>query len=80
MVKMLIVHGICLSELLGIHLNLRRLLLYLNIHFLILAHSVLDLLVLLFGVAYVNLLTMKLIRVLIMHAMCNLNLYHPEQY
>ena len=77
MVKMLMMHGICLSRLLGIHLTLRRLLLFLNIHFLILAHSILDLIMPLFGVICVILLTMKLIYVLIMHVMCNLTLYHP---
>jgi len=49
-----------------------------SIHFLILAYSMLDLIMLLFGVRCVNLLTMKLIRVLIMYAMFNLTLYHPR--
>ena len=76
MVEMLMMHGICLSGLLGIHLNLRRLLLFLNIHFLILAHSVLDLIIPLLGVTCVVLLTMTLISALVMHAMLNLTLRH----
>ena len=36
MLKILMMHGICLSGLLGIHLNLRRLVVFLDIHFLIL--------------------------------------------
>jgi len=77
MVKMLMMYGICSSGLLGIHLNLRRLLLFLNIHFLILAHSILDHIMPFFGLICLILLTTILIRVLIMHAMCNLTLYHP---
>jgi len=58
MVKMLTRQVISLSGLFEIHLNLRRLLLFLNIHFLILALSILDLIRLLFGVISVILLTM----------------------
>jgi len=47
-----------LSGLLKIHLNLRGLVVFLDIHFLILAHSILDLIVLLFGMIFVILLTM----------------------
>jgi len=50
MVKMLMRHGICLSELLGIHLSLRRLVVFLVNLFLILAHSIVDLIMPLFGV------------------------------
>ena len=77
MVKMLMMHSICLNGLLGIYLSLRRTVVFLDIHFLILAHSIVDLIILLFGVICVILLTMLLIRVLIMHAMCNPTLYHP---
>ena len=76
--KMLMMHGICLSELRGIHLNLRRLVMFLNIHVLMIVHSILDLIMLIFGVVCVIVLTMKLICVLIMHVMCNLTLHHPE--
>ena len=76
MVEMFVMHGICLNGLLGIHLNLRRLLLFRNIHFLILAHSIVDLIMPLFGVICVILLTMLLVHVLIMHAMRSLTLYH----
>ena len=58
MVKMLIIHGICLSGLLEIHLNLRKLVVFLDIHFLILVHYILDLIMPLSGVIYVILLTM----------------------
>jgi len=75
-VKMLMMHGICLSGWLRIHLNLRRLVMFLDIHFLILARSIPDLIMLLFGVTYINLLIMILIHVLIMHAMLNLTLHH----
>ena len=77
MVQMLIKHGICMRRFLGINLNLRRLVMFLGIHFLILVHFMLDLIMPIFDVTCVILLTMKLIRVLIMHAMCNLTLYHP---
>ena len=78
MVKMLLMHGIFLSGLFGIHLNLTRLLVFLVIHFLILTYSILDLIMLLFGVISVILLTILIICVLIMHGMHNLTLYHPE--
>ena len=61
-----------MSGLLGIHLSLKRLVVLLGIYFLILAHSIIDLIMPLFGVIHVALLTMKLIHVLIMHAMINL--------
>jgi len=57
-VKMLMRHGICLSGLLGIHFNLRRLVVFLDIHVLILVRFMLDLIMPLSGVICVNLLTM----------------------
>jgi len=41
-VKALIRNGICLSRLLGIHLNLRKVVVFLDNHFLILVRSMLD--------------------------------------
>ena len=55
--KPLMRNGICLSGLLGIRLNLRRLIVFLNIHFPILVHSMLDLITLLFGATCVIALT-----------------------
>ena len=77
MLKMLMMHVVCFSGLLVIHLSLRTLVVYLDIHFLILVHFMLDLIMHLFDVSCVNLLTMKLICALIMHAILNLTLYHP---
>jgi len=76
MVKMLMKHGICLSGLLEIHLSLRKLILFLDIRFLILVHFMLDLIMPLFRVICIILLTMLLIPVLIMHVMRTLTLYH----
>ena len=70
-------HCICLCGLLRIHLNLRRLVVFLDIHFLILVHFMLDPIMPLFGVTSVILLTMILIRVLIMHVMHNSISNHP---
>jgi len=58
MLRMLMMHVICLTGLLGMYLNLRRLAVFLDIHFLIFAHSILDLIMLLFGVISVILLSM----------------------
>ena len=58
MLKMLMMHVICLSGLFAIHLNLRRLVVFLDIHFLILVHFMLDLIMHFFGVISVILLTM----------------------
>jgi len=69
MVEMLMRHGICLNRLFGIHLNLRRLVVLLDIHLMILVRSMLDLIMHLPGVICVILLTMLLICVLIMHTM-----------
>jgi len=43
MIKILMMHVIFLSRLLGIHLSFRKPLLFLDIQFLILAHSIVDL-------------------------------------
>ena len=64
--------GLCLSGLHGIRLNLRRLVVFLNIHFMILVRFMLDCTMLLFGVTYVILLPIKLVHVLIMHAILSL--------
>ena len=67
-----------MSGLLGIHSNLRMLVVFLDIRYLILVRCILDLIIPLFGVTCVILLAMLLIHVLIMHAMLNLTLYHPR--
>ena len=67
-----------MSELLGVHLGLRRLVMFLDIYSPILMHSMLDLVIPLCGVTCVILLTMLLDHALIMHAMLNLTLYHLE--
>jgi len=77
MEKLVMMDVICLSGLLGIHLSSRRLVVFLDICFLVLMHSILDLIMLLFGVTCVILLTILLIRVLIMHDMLNMTLHHP---
>jgi len=51
-------HGICLSELLGINLNFKRLVMFLDIYSLTLTHSMLDLVMPLFGVTCVLVMTM----------------------
>jgi len=76
-VKMLIRHGIFLIGLLGIHLSLRRLVVIVDIHSLILVHFMLDLIMRLFGVTCVILLTIILIRVFTMHTMLSLTMHHP---
>ena len=58
MVRVLMKLGIYLRGLLMIHLSLRRLFMFVNIQFLILAHSIIDLIMLLFGVISVILLIM----------------------
>jgi len=52
-------HGFFLSGLLRVHLSLPRLVVFLDIHSLILVHSILDLIMTLFGVACVIVLTMR---------------------
>jgi len=75
-------HGKCIDEAwcllkrsLGILLNLRRLVTFLDILSLILVHFMLYLIMLLVGVTCVIPLTIILVHVLSMHAM--LNLIHP---
>jgi len=75
MVKMSMRHGVCLSGLLGIHLTLTRLVVFLDILFPILVHFMLDRILLLCGVTCVIPLTILLVHVPIMHAM--LILIHP---
>jgi len=58
MVRALMKLGIYFRGLLMIHLSLRRLFMFVNIQFLILAHSIIDLIMLLFGVISVILLIM----------------------
>jgi len=60
MVKMLMNLGVCLSGLLGIRLSLKRLVVFINIHFMTHVHSLLDRIMLLFGVTRVILLTVIL--------------------
>ena len=76
-VKTLMRYGICLSGLLGTHLSLKRLVVFVDILFSILVHFMLDLIMLLFGVTCVILMTIVLHHVLIMHVMLNLTLHHP---
>jgi len=61
--------GVCLSGLLGIRLSLKRLVVFLDILFLIHVHSTLDRIILLFGVTCVIPLTITLVHVHIMHPM-----------
>jgi len=76
MVKMSMKHGVCLSGLLGTHnLSLKRLVVFMDIHFMFLVHSMIDRIMLLFGVTCVIPLTITLVHILIMHAM--LILIHP---
>jgi len=70
-------HAICLSGSLRIRLNSRRQVVSLGVDSRILVHSMLDLIMPLFGVTCVILLIMTLIRAIIMHAMLNLTLHHP---
>jgi len=58
MVKVLMRYGIWFGGLRGIHLSLTRLVVFLDIHFLILVNSILDLIMLLFCVISVILLAM----------------------
>jgi len=65
-----------LDGLLGIHLSSRRLVVFLDIHYLIFVHSMLDFITPFFYVTCVILLTMILICTLIMHAILNLTLHN----
>jgi len=67
MVKMLMKLGVCLSGLHGTRLNLKSLVAFLDIYFMILVRSMLDRIMLLFGVIFVVLLSIMLVHVLIMH-------------
>jgi len=58
MLKMLMIHVVCLSGLLGTHLSLRRLVMFLNIYSLLLVCSITDLIMPLFRVISLILLTM----------------------
>jgi len=69
MVKMSMKLGVCLSGLHGIRLSLRRLVVFMVIHFMIHVHSMLDRIMLIFGVPYAILLTIMLVHVHIMHTM-----------
>jgi len=77
MVKTLMRQGIRLSGLLGTHLSLKRVVVFVDTLFPILVNFMLDLIILLFGVTCVILLTIILHYVLIMHVMLNLTLHHP---
>jgi len=72
---MLMKLDLCFSGLLGILLSLRRLVVFLDILFLIHVYSMLDRIMLLCGVTCVILLIIILRHVLIMHAMLNLALH-----
>ena len=50
MVKMLMMYVICLSRLPGIYLNLSKIVVFLDIYFMVLVHFMLDLMMLHFGV------------------------------
>jgi len=67
MVKVSMKLGFCLSGLLGIHLSLKRLVAFVDIHFMVHVHSMLDLIMLLFGGTCVILLLIMLVHVRIMH-------------
>ena len=69
---MLMMHGICLNELHGIHLNLKRLVVFIDIHFPIHVLFMLDHIILLCGVISVILLPIMLALVLIMLVMPSL--------
>jgi len=66
-VKMLMKLGLCLNGLLGIRLNLKRLVVFMVIHFMIHVHSMLNHTMLIFRVICVILLPIMLVHVLIMH-------------
>ena len=68
MVKILVKLGFCLGGLHGTRLSLIRLVVFMDILFLILMLSMLNRTMLLFGVTCVILLSIMLVHVLIMHA------------
>jgi len=65
MVKVLVKLSVCLSGLLRTHLSLKRLVVFLNIHFMTHVCFMLDLIMFLFGVVCVTPLTITLAHVLI---------------
>ena len=67
MVKVPMKLDVCLSGLHGIHLSLRRLVVFLDIHFISHVHFILGHIMLLFGFICVILLSIMLVYVLIMH-------------
>ena len=67
MVKVLMKHGLCLSRLHGTRLSSRRLVVFLDIHFMTHVHSMLNRIMLLFGVTRVVRLPIMLVHVHIMH-------------
>jgi len=67
MVKVPMKLGLCLSGLHGTHLSLKRLVVFMDMYFKIHVHSMLDHIMLLFGVICVILLPIMLVHVLIMH-------------
>ena len=69
-------HGVSLSGLLGIRLSLRRLVVFMDIHFMTHVHFMLDCIMLLYSVTCVVLLTIILVHVLIMPTMLDLTLHH----
>jgi len=75
-VKVLMKLGVRLSGLLGTRLSLTRLVVFRDILFRLLVHSIMDRIMLPFGVTCVILLTIILDHVLIMHVMLNLTLHH----
>ena len=68
-VKTLMKLGVCLSGLLGTCLSLKRLVVFIDMYFITHVHSMLNRIMLLFGVICVILLPIMLVHVLIMHAM-----------
>jgi len=74
---MLMMHDLCFYGLLGIHLNLKRLVVFIDIIFSIHVHFMLDHIMLLIGVTCAILLTIILHHVLIMHVVLNLTSHHP---
>jgi len=68
MVKVSMKHGVHLSRLLRTRSSLKRLVVFMDIYFMIHVHSMLNRTMLLFGVTCVILLSIMLVHVLIMHA------------
>jgi len=66
-VNALIKYGISLSGLLGARLSLKRLVVFIDIHFMVIVHFMLNRFILLCGVTCVILLPIMLVHVLLMH-------------